>query len=79
MLQNRSVGPTDPSTNERPTYNVIAESAGDIWFMSVPSVPGALASTRRHDQVEAIARVVIAQALNVPVDSFDVDISSPAG
>jgi hypothetical protein len=79
VLQNRSVGLTDRSTNERPTYNVIAECAGDIWFMSVPSVPGALASTRRHDQVEAIARVVIAQALNVPVDSFDVEISSPAG
>jgi hypothetical protein len=79
VLQNRFVGVADRSTNERPTYDVIVESAGDIWFMSVPSVPGALASTRRHDQVEAIARVVIAQALNVPVDSFDVDIGSPAG
>jgi hypothetical protein len=65
--------------NERPTYNVVVESAGDIWFMSVPSVPGALASTRRHDQVEAIARVVIAQALDVPADSFDVEICPPVG
>jgi predicted RNase H-like HicB family nuclease len=48
------------SENERQTYNVIAERAGDIWFVSVPSIPGALASTRRHDQIEAIARVVIA-------------------
>jgi hypothetical protein len=64
------------SKDERPTYNAIAERAGDIWFISVPSVPGALASTRRHDQIEAIARVVIAQALDVPRDSFDVDTSS---
>jgi hypothetical protein len=44
--------------------------------MSVPSVPGALASTRRPDQIEAIARVVIAQALQVSQDSFDVDVSA---
>jgi predicted RNase H-like HicB family nuclease len=64
------------SENERQTYNVIAERAGDIWFVSVPSIPGALASTRRHDQIEAIARVVIAQALHVAQDSFDVETSS---
>jgi hypothetical protein len=67
------------STNERRTYETIAEKAGDIWFISVPNVPGALASTRRHDQIEAIARVVISQALHVPHDSFDVDIRSSSG
>jgi len=66
-----------PIDKPKADVQVIAESAGDIWFMSVPSVPGALASTAAHDQIEAIARVVIAQALNVPADSFDVDISSP--
>jgi hypothetical protein len=70
------VGLGSQSKDERPTYNVIAERAGDVWFISVPNVPGALASTRRHDQIEAIARVVIAQALQVPQDSFDIDISS---
>jgi hypothetical protein len=70
------VGLPDLSKDERPSYNVVAERAGSTWFISVPSVPGALASTRRHDQIEAIARVVIAQALDVPQDSFDVDTSS---
>jgi hypothetical protein len=69
------VGLENRSSDERPTYDVLAEKAGDIWFMSVPSVPGALASTRQHDQIEAIARVIIAQALHVPQDSFGVDVS----
>src|ERR1700722_10502357 len=72
-------GPANPSVSERRTYNVIAERAGDIWFISVPSVPEALASTRRRYQIEAIVRVVIAQALHVPRDSFEVEISSPDG
>lgn len=73
------MGLASRSKDERQTYNVIAERAGDTWFVSVPSVPGALASTRRHDQIEAIARVVIAQALHVPQDSFDVGVSSSDG
>jgi hypothetical protein len=64
------------SVSERPTYNVIVERAGDIWLFSVLSVPEPLASTRRHDRIEAIARVVIAQALHAPQDSFEVEISS---
>ena len=76
LLQNRGTETGGRSTNERPSYDTVAEKAGDIWFISVPNVPGALASTRRHDQIEAIARVVIAQALHVPHDSFDVDIRS---
>jgi hypothetical protein len=66
------------STNERPSYDTVVERAGDVWFISVPKVPGALASTRRHDQIEAIARVVVAQALRVSKDSFDIVIKSSA-
>jgi hypothetical protein len=66
------------STNERPSFDTVVERAGDVWFISVPKVPAALASTRRHDQIEAIARVVIAQALHVPHDSFDIEIRPPA-
>ena len=65
-------------TKERPSYDTVVERAGDVWFISVPKVPGALTSTRRHDQIEAIARVVIAQALHVSQDSFDVDIRTSA-
>jgi hypothetical protein len=66
------------STNERPSYDTVVERAGDVWFISVPKVPGALATTRHHDQIEAITRVVIAQALHVPHDSFEIDIRSSA-
>jgi hypothetical protein len=77
-LQNRGMERGGRSTNQRASYDTVAEKAGDIWFISVPNVPGALAATRRHDQIEAIARVVIAQALQVPHDSFDVDIRTRA-
>ena len=70
------MGLAGQSKDERPTYIAIAERAGDIWFISVPNVPGALASTRRHDQIEAIARVVIAQALDVPRDTFNVSVNA---
>ena len=62
------------STNERRTYETIAEKAEDILVHLGSQRSQALASTRRDDQIEAIARVVISQALHVPHDSFDVDI-----
>jgi len=55
----------------------MAEKAGDIWFISVPDVPEALASTRQHDQIEGIARGIIARALGIPATSFEMVISSP--
>ena len=69
------MGVPEESNKKRDSYDATAERAGDIWFISVPDVPGALASTRRHDQIEAIARVVIAQALRVPPDSFDAGVN----
>jgi len=70
------MGSADPVADERPTYEVIAERAGNSWFISVPSVPGALASTREHNRIEAIVRGVVARELGVPRDSFDLDIRS---
>ena len=64
-------------SDKKPTYKVIAEKAGNTWFLSVPDVPEALASTRRHDQIEGIARGVISQALGIPSTSFEIVISSP--
>jgi hypothetical protein len=70
------MGLAGSSGRERPTYHVIAERAGASWFISVPAVPGALTRTRLHDEIEPIARAAIARELDVPEDSFDVDISS---
>ena len=62
---------------DRPTYSVIAERAGGIWFISVPDVPEALVSTRRHDQIDPLARGVIAQELGIPPASFEIVIRTP--
>ena len=71
------MGPVHRASDERPAEQVISEKAGNIWFISVPDVPEALASTRRHDQIEGIARGNIARALGIPATSFEVVISSP--
>lgn len=76
-LQNGDMGgPAGGSTDENRTFSVRAERAGGIWFISVPDVPDALASTRQQDQIEGIARGLIARALDVPAASFQVLISS---
>ena len=62
---------------DRPTYSVIAEKAGEIWFVSVPDVPKALISTRRHDQIDPLARGVIARELGIPPASFEIVIRTP--
>ena len=71
------MGVTHQASDERSAYNVTAERAGNIWFISVPDVPEALASTRRHDQIEGIARGIIARALGISATSFEIAISSP--
>jgi hypothetical protein len=60
--------------DERPTFKVLAEKAGVTWFISVPDVPGALASVRRHDYIESIARAAISRVLGLSEESFDVEI-----
>lgn len=61
--------------DDRPVFKVLAERAGAIWFISVPDVPGALASVRRREYVESIARAAIARVVDLPEDGFDVEIS----
>ena len=48
-------GPAGGNDESR-AYDVRAEKAGSIWFISVPDVPDALASTRQYDEIEGIAR-----------------------
>lgn len=66
-------------SDDRPVFKVLAERAGAIWFISVPDVPGALASVRRRDYIESIARAAIARVVNLPEDGFDVEISEIEG
>jgi predicted RNase H-like HicB family nuclease len=58
----------------RPRYTVTAAREGGWWELDVKELEGVFSQARRLDQAEAMARDVIATMLDVPEDSFDVDI-----
>lgn len=58
----------------RPTYEAIAIRSGGWWAIEVPQVRGVHSQARRLDQAEDIAREAIALMLEVPEDSFDVEL-----
>lgn len=66
----------NPSEEAKPTYKVVVEKAGANWYISVPDVPGALASVRRSEYIESIARSAIARKLGLSEDSFSVEINA---
>lgn len=47
-------------------YRVNVERAGSWWAISVPDLPGVFSQARRRDEVEDMARDVIALYLDVP-------------
>ncbi len=55
-------------------YTVIARREGRLWSLEVPQVPGALSMVRRLDQAEEHIREAIGFVLDVPEDSFDVEV-----
>ena len=61
-------------TDSRPLYLVHVERDGDWWGIEVPEVDGAFSQARRLDQVEAMAREVVALLLDVSQDSFDLEL-----
>ncbi|MGQ0625550.1 MAG: type II toxin-antitoxin system HicB family antitoxin [Sporichthyaceae bacterium] len=60
-------------------YVVRAERDGAWWGIEVPGVEGAFSQAKRIDQIEAMAREVIALLLDVAEDSFTLtlDIQLP--
>lgn len=64
----------------RNRYTARAERVGAWWAIEVEGVRNAVSQARRLDQVEAMAREVVALLLDVAEDSFDLDIevSMPA-
>lgn len=59
---------------KRPTYRVLARRSGAWWAIQVREVDGVFSQARRLDQVEAMARDAISLMLEVPEDSFDLDV-----
>lgn len=60
---------------QRTIYTVTATRTGDWWDLEVPEVPGATSRARRLDQAEGAAREAIAVLLDVPADSFGVEVA----
>jgi predicted RNase H-like HicB family nuclease len=58
----------------KPTYLVRAVRSGRWWAIDVPELRGVFSQARRLDQVEFMAREVIALMLNVSEDSFDITV-----
>ncbi len=58
----------------RPRYTAIAERDGTWWVITVPEVDGIYSQARRLDRVEYMARDAISLMLEVPPDSFDVEV-----
>ncbi|MGH3546489.1 MAG: hypothetical protein ACRDPW_11290 [Mycobacteriales bacterium] len=56
------------------TYRVVAERDGNWWGLEVPEIPGTFSQARRLDQVEVTIRDAISLMLEVPEDSFGVEI-----
>jgi predicted RNase H-like HicB family nuclease len=56
------------------TYTAVAARSGDWWAISVPELKGVHSQARRLDQVEANAREAIALFLEVPANSFKVQV-----
>ena len=59
---------------QRTIYTVTATRAGEWWGLEVPGLPEAATRARRLDQAEAAARAAIALLLDVPADSFGVEV-----
>lgn len=56
-------------------YVVRAERAGGFWDLRVPEVPGAMSMVRRLDQAEEHIREAIGFVLDVPEDSFEIELA----
>jgi hypothetical protein len=57
-------------------FKVRASREGDWWFLEVEGVAGGYSQARRLDQVEATVRDLLATLLDVPPDSFEVDVEA---
>ncbi len=55
-------------------YTAIAEQVGAWWAITVAEMPGVFSQARRLDTVEHMARVAIALMLDVPPESFEIDV-----
>lgn len=56
------------------TYIAVCQRSGSWWSISVPEIKGLHSQARRLDQVEDMARDAIALMLDVPAETFAVEV-----
>jgi predicted RNase H-like HicB family nuclease len=59
---------------ETTTFTALCERAGRWWTIQIPQLEGLTAQARSLDQVEIMARQVIARHLGLPPESIAVDV-----
>jgi predicted RNase H-like HicB family nuclease len=59
---------------ETTTFTALCEQAGRWWTIQIPQLAGLSAQARSLDQVEIMARQVIARHLGLPPESIMVDV-----
>jgi predicted RNase H-like HicB family nuclease len=59
---------------ETTTFTALCERAGRWWTIQIPQLAGLTAQARSLDQVEIMARQVIARHLGLPPESIAVDV-----
>ena len=59
---------------ETTTFTALCERAGRWWTIQIPQLAGLSAQARSLDQVEIMARQVIARHLGLPPESIAVDV-----
>lgn len=62
--------PHAPAKGDRTMYEVVAEWDSGTWALTVPAVKGCHSQARDLDEIEVMARDVIALLLGVPERSF---------
>jgi predicted RNase H-like HicB family nuclease len=67
-------GAPDRATADRLRYRVTAERDGRFWLLRVPELPGVFTQVRRLEQAPEMVRDAIALMLDVPADTFEVDV-----
>jgi predicted RNase H-like HicB family nuclease len=58
----------------KPTYTALAQRSGTWWAIRVAELPGIFSQARRLERVEYMARDAISLLLDIPPDSFEVEV-----
>ncbi|MCK2032632.1 hypothetical protein [Microbacterium sp. KSW4-4] len=56
------------------SYEITAERDGKFWFVRIPELDG-VTQARTEAEISVMARDFIAVTLDVPVDSFDLEVT----